>query len=259
MTLAGKSSDSKTTSFKNQVLSRVSVVFLVVSMAIFASPRMTLALTVPDGDGEAHIRGVFDEPIVWPIIPIHIAVLPDGRVMSYGSDENGNQTGQFNYGVWDPSEGTDIDAHTLLPNTTGTDIFCSAQSIIPSSGEMLITGGDTRIDGRRNHGVNDTAIFSTRSNGDTVIDDLRPENPMEFARWYPSLVTMPDGQLVVLGGRYFWDPSDSTNTIGADTPEIYTPGSGWRTLSTAADRFFLVDLVLPAVLPCTKRRNFRSP
>ncbi|MFZ1431632.1 MAG: hypothetical protein WAS21_33335, partial [Geminicoccaceae bacterium] len=41
----------------------------------------------------------------WPLIPIHAVLLPDGRVLSYGSNSDGAQTGQFLYDVWSPTQG----------------------------------------------------------------------------------------------------------------------------------------------------------
>ena len=53
-----------------------------------------------EADGNPYISGTFGPAFAWPIIPIHAVLLPDGRVMSYGTNQNGAQTGQFNYDVW---------------------------------------------------------------------------------------------------------------------------------------------------------------
>lgn len=54
---------------------------------------------------DAYLKGRFDPVVNWPLIPIHVVLLPDGRVLSYGTDGKGNQTGQFIYDVWDPEIG----------------------------------------------------------------------------------------------------------------------------------------------------------
>src|ERR1700731_1783542 len=46
--------------------------------------------TVPIGGGAG---GFFGPPFPWPIIPLHMALLPDGSVMSYGTDQQGRQGG----------------------------------------------------------------------------------------------------------------------------------------------------------------------
>ena len=107
---------------------------------------------VPIGGGAG---GFFGPAFPWPIIPIHMALLPGGRVLSYGTDQTGAQGAQLIYDVWNPSLGNGTNAHTTLPNGTKTDIFCGAQSLIaegpsvPTSPtrNMLITGGDSIVSG----------------------------------------------------------------------------------------------------------------
>ena len=42
-------------------------------------------------------------------MPIHAVLLPDGRVMSYGTRPNGTQTAYYEYDVWNPAAGTGTD------------------------------------------------------------------------------------------------------------------------------------------------------
>ena len=69
------------------------------------------------------IRGTFSPVGNWPLITVHTVMLPDGRILSYGSRTTGQQTGFFEYDVWDPTAGGVDAGHLLLPNQTGTDIF----------------------------------------------------------------------------------------------------------------------------------------
>src|SRR6476659_9580329 len=55
----------------------------------------------------------------WPLIPLHAILLPDGRVLSYGGNSGGQQTGRFIYDVWSPSQGMAADSHWTLRHTTG--------------------------------------------------------------------------------------------------------------------------------------------
>jgi len=170
---------------------------------------------------DTYIKGSFGPVVNWPLIPIHVALLPDGRVLSYGTDGQGNQTGLFTYDVWNPAAGTAASAHLTLPNTTGTDTFCSAQVVLPSSGAVLLTGGDKIVNGVRNYSVNDVNLFDYKSNA-----LYSAQQPMAFLRWYPTVVTTARGEVLVMGGRV--DPSTP-----APTPEVYTEGVGWRTLTSA--------------------------
>lgn len=56
--------------------------------------------------------------------PLQVVLLPDGRVMRYETDGQGNQTGQFTCDVWDPNQSAVAASQLTLPNTTGTEIFC---------------------------------------------------------------------------------------------------------------------------------------
>ena len=65
--------------------------------------------TDPEGDGEwSGVQSL-------GVIAIHSIVLPDGKVLSFGTNESGVQTGQFVYSLYDPETGVD----KILPNTTG--------------------------------------------------------------------------------------------------------------------------------------------
>ena len=152
----------------------------------------------------------------WPIIGVHSLLLPDGRILTYGTDQDGNQGAFKIYDVWDPVTNT----HDTLPNPTLVDEFCSAGLIIPTTGQVLIAGGDARPLGSVNKGIPNANIF------DPTTDTLTPTDPMAFARWYPTMITLDTGQLLVLGG-------EDLNGNGVTTPEIYTPGVGWRTLTGA--------------------------
>jgi Galactose oxidase-like, Early set domain/Bacterial Ig-like domain len=158
--------------------------------------------------------GVFS----WPLIGIQSLVTPDGKILSYGTDQAGLQGAYKIYDVWDPITNT----HNTLPNQTFTDEFCAAAQIIPQTGDVILTGGDARPLGSVNTGIADTNIFDYRTDSLTPI----PSGPMAFARWYPTLITLGTGQLLILGG------ADLSGT-GVGYPEIFTPGAGWRTLTGA--------------------------
>ena len=179
--------------------------------------------------GSVATLGIFGPAVPWPIIPLHMALLPDGRVLSYGTDQTGAQGAQLIYDVWDPKLGYGPNAHTILPNGTTTDIFCSAASLIGEglagptglTSDVLITGGDLTVNGVRNFSNNQVNVFNPGNN------TLTASGTMHFPRWYPSITTLRNGDKLVLGGRP--SPSDVGN-LGEPTPEVFNPGSGWRTL-----------------------------
>jgi Domain of unknown function (DUF1929) len=193
----------------------------------------TVARAVPKGGGAGGYffphRGV-DCPLTggpscaipWPIIPLHMALLPDGRVMSFGTDKSGAQGAQLWYDVWDPTLGNGATSHKTLSNTTQTDIFCSGASLL-GSGKLLITGGDLTVNGQRNYANNKVEVFSPKNN------TLTASGTMNFPRWYASDITLRNGDKLLLGGVFSWGAL--TPTPVEPTAEIYHQQTGvWRTL-----------------------------
>lgn len=175
---------------------------------------------VPAGAGpNAGTVGYFDQQVGWPFIGLHEILLPDGRVLNYGTDADAAghvRQDTFKYDIWDPKLGTSSAAHSLLPNVTNTDIFCSFQVMDWQTGEVLITGGDSGSASRNNAGVNATTIFSPTANA------IRSAGMMEYPRWYASVVQMPNGDMVTLGGYI--------NRVAATiVPEVYnsTANANW--------------------------------
>src|SRR5271165_3447900 len=183
--------------------------------------------TIPVGGPTANVTGVFGPVVSWPLIPLHAVLMPGGGVMSYGTDGSGNQGAQFIYDVWTPSSGTGTNAHQVLPNTTSTDIFCSGASVM-SNGIVLTTGGDLTVNGQRNFANNKTTLFNPSTN------TLSSSTPMQYPRWYPSLVALPNGQLAAFGGYQNVVPPLNDPVISAITPEIYNPATQvWTPLTGA--------------------------
>lgn len=206
-----------------EALGRVSAMAMTATLAVVSS--QALAQAVPKGTTTAAATGIFGPVVSWPIIPVHAALLPDGRVMSYGTDALGNQGAKFHYDIWDPRAGTGSESHLLLPNTTGTDIFCGAQTLVPSTGQLLLTGGDFTIDGQRNYGNPDINVFDYRTNELTS----NAQAGMLVPRWYPFVLTLSTGETLVLGG---WQ---NINRLVAAVPEVYTLEGKWRQLPGAVN------------------------
>lgn len=171
----------------------------------------------PVAGPSAHVGGSWAPPRAWPLIAIHAAVLPDGRLMSYGTDANGRQTGKFIYDVWDTSSARADQNHLTLPNQTSTDIFCSSQTVIPTTGQLLINGGDNWTgSGTTNTGNRDANLYSTAD------DSLSNAGRMNRARWYSAVTTLANGLQYVQGGNG-----------GTDRPEVRQADGTYRLLDTA--------------------------
>jgi len=182
--------------------------------------------------GDANLKGMWSPVAGWPLIAVHAVLMPDGRVLSYGTDGTGKQTGNFIYDVWDPEGGLN-GGHLTLPNTTATDIFCSSQLVLPDGAGVFIAGGDNWTGtGTTNTGNNNSNLFNFGAN------TLTRGNNMNRSRWYSSSTTLLSGESYVQGG-----------SGGTDFPEIRGSNGAFRLLSGAATGGF--DFMYP--------RNFIAP
>jgi large repetitive protein len=182
---------------------------------------------------QPNVDGLWSQVYNWPLIAVHAAMTPEGRVLTYGTKADGTQTGFFIYDLWDPSVGP-TGGHTTLDNRTATDIFCSSQVIMPQSGDILISGGDNWTgSGTTNTGNNNSNVFS--SSGNTL---TRSAVNMNRARWYSSSTVLVNGEVYIQGG-----------SGGADFPEVRQQNGSFRLLSAAGTSGF--DSNFP--------RNFLAP
>ncbi len=146
-------------------------------------------------------EGKWSEPFEWPVVAVHLHLLPDGDVLSWGKGGDPQ--------VWNPESGA------FRSVVSSTMLFCSGHSFLPD-GRLLVTGG--HLDDER--GLPDANIFDPVSETWTAVE------PMRRGRWYPTTTTMADGQVLTIAGR------DETSTP-VDIPEVWT-GTTWRLLTGAA-------------------------
>lgn len=197
---------------------------LVLVLSIFGITAPVLATS------DAHLKGQFGPLHDWPIIPIAMMLMPDGRIFAYGTDTDGEQGAKLHYVIWNPLAGTDASTFETLPNTTNTDIFCAAQALIPGSGDALLIGGDATVRGERNYGNNNVNIFNP--NTDALV---RQSQNMAFKRWYATAVTLANGEHAILGGRSnkYWIGTPTYSSI----PEVRAKNGNWRSLNSASSDF----------------------
>ncbi len=185
--------------------------------------------------------GAWSDVFSWPLIGLHTSLTSDGKILTFGTDLNGQQSGLHIYDVWDPVTNT----HTTLSHTTNSDLFCAVAMINSFTGQLLIAGGDGRPVGNYNDGIPDVNTFNPADLSLTQ----SATGPMAFSRWYASAVSLASGQIVMLGGRNDGTPA-SPGPVGpvpgvyySPYPEIYTSGYGFRTLTGAyIDTFNLASL-----------------
>lgn len=198
-----------------------------------AAPAFAL-LTPPAAPAAADV-GRWLAPFDGEVPAVNMAVLPDGRVLYYsgveadGSDDVTEATFFTStpmkslVRIWDPRTGV---VSTPSPEDGGGgDLFCSGTTIGPD-GRVLAAGGsewytlpDTGLPVK---GVKDTRFF------DADADEWSDGPSMAVRRWYPSVITLPDGRALVASGlKNLSDPSTHNSLV-----EVLDDGT-WVTLGTA--------------------------
>ncbi|MFT3733169.1 MAG: DUF1929 domain-containing protein [Hyphomicrobium sp.] len=155
----------------------------------------------------------------WPIVALHSVMTPDGKILTFGTDQQGQQGSHMLYDVWDPTTGV----HTTLNYTQATNIFCSCCVIDPITDKIVIAGGDASTEGHLNAGVPYVQMYDYQTN--QMVQDTSAT--LHYSRWYATTITLADGRIFLMGGI-------DGDYKGVATPEIYTSGVGWQTMPGAA-------------------------
>ena len=151
--------------------------------------------------------GSWGSVIPWPHVPVSAANLPDGRVITWASNERYSFPGgrpEFTFtGIWDPSDNS-----VLEIDHPSHDMFCAHQVML-ENGQVFVSGG-------RNSGNSPwTSVFDINTN------QWVPLNNMQRGRWYPTSLALADGTVFTAIG-----------SGGGNTGEVYDPNTGnWELLS----------------------------
>lgn len=155
-------------------------------------------------------------------VPVHINLLPNGKLLYWGRDKHPDTwdtAGSCNTYVWDPI--TKVRSGPIINGTT--NLFCSAHSFLPD-GRLLVAGGHNRyepVPDQEAIGETDINTFDYQTNTWTLSN-----SQMQQGRWYPSTVTLGNGDTGIFAGTY-WDCT-SFDTFGRPAvqrnlqPNIYT-------------------------------------
>lgn len=146
----------------------------------------------------------------WPrLVASHMAVLPDGRVFTFNSSDVPGTAETKDVYTWDPH------AETYHQFSNGSNnVFCSGHSFLPD-GRLVVAGGHIAT----GQGIKAVNFFDFRTSAWE-----RGAN-LDAGRWYPTVTTLGNGEVLVVAG---------TNEVGAQNsvPEIGN-GASWRLLGGA--------------------------
>ena len=171
--------------------------------------------------------GLWSSPFNWNVIAIHSSLLPDGRVLSFGSyaandiwkkdntkankkitlsdnfklhrDDGDHQWQHHNVqagvdmDIWDPTLGVGQESHKIFNRPLIWDAFCSIVRVM-NFNEVFILGGNKEPKDNGPDTQNATVIFDLKKNKFTRFANLN------FDRWYGSIVRLKNDKLLMLGG-----------------------------------------------------------
>ncbi|HEY9285229.1 MAG TPA: S-layer homology domain-containing protein [Pyrinomonadaceae bacterium] len=205
-------------------------------------------------------------------VPIHVSVLPDGRVLFWGRDKQDflKQDGvlvtedvrdRSMANVWSPHYGKDADGFIRV-NNSRTNLFCSGHSFL-QDGRLLVVGGQGGTTGVGNQRLfpnpptggnpcaagtaphpDDAHDKSIDSEGSAHInifdyrDNSWAEGPtMSSGRWYPYNLTLSNGEVFIVSGTAMLRSprcGDNLTTSPARVPVIFDLNGNLRHLSSTA-------------------------
>jgi hypothetical protein len=181
------------------------------------------------------VVGQWSAPYGWPDVAIHLHLLPksppmlpggSARLLTFADDDVPGV--KHRYGGFSKSFVIDIQAGggpltnsiVYVPNNV-TNLFCSGHTFLPD-GTLIVSGGHV-----------DENYFGS---GDINFFDYGPPyawrtlpNAMNAGRWYASMITLPNGEALMLSGTI------AGSTTGNPRPQVWktNDGGGLRDLSTA--------------------------
>ncbi|MBT8101519.1 MAG: tandem-95 repeat protein, partial [Gammaproteobacteria bacterium] len=169
----------------------------------------TDTITVTQATSQASVIGQWEPLQTLPWRPVHSIVLPTNEVMIYASTHIGRGPS-----LWDPSAGTLSPAPPF-----GYNAFCNAH-VSTADGRIFFSGGT--VDNLNNVGLTNADIY------DPVANTFSPVPDMNAGRWYPSMVTLGNGDIVTMSG-------DINPGVRNLIPEVWdASNNSWRDLSDAS-------------------------
>ena len=148
------------------------------------------------------------------IIAIHAALLSNGKIVYFSGDQH--DPGQFANTQFDHARLFDcgtLAVSSCTPASGISDLFCCGHAFLPD-GRLLIAGGTLRFDGFL--GSQKAWIFDFATSSFQVVAQ------MNHGRWYPTLVTLGNGQVVALSGI-----SEDPNNPDQDRDIEVFDGNAW--------------------------------
>ena len=162
--------------------------------------------------------GQWSAPVDWPLVAVHMSLLPTGKVLAFDAWEDAPNSEK----IWDPATGT----FQSVPY--GRNLFCAGHLQL-ADGRTFIAGGNVTA----NVGLADTTIFNSTNNSYFRGQD------MSVSRWYPTTTQLADGRVLTFAGDNIVQDRPGATPPFSDAsvdslPSIYNPTTNtWTDLTSA--------------------------
>ncbi len=191
------------------------------TVALFAFWAILVGATFPRHAAaqlsqDPSLVGQWNGPVKWPIVPVHMHVLPDGRVLAWQHHEPDTDTVKHvhadgtvhdtpNPHVWNVTTGAFLPVpipSNLISGGVRDTIFCAGHSFLPD-GRLFVTGGHKEGSKYDQDGSEQTHIFDWRTNS------WAPGPNANDGRWYPTNTPLGTGETLISSGNMRYTPMSS--------------------------------------------------
>ena len=174
------------------------------TLTMAGNRTVTASLSEPPGPEVTY--GRWDAAQSTTVLGMHLAQLPNGKAIMWGHLDEPH--------LWNgPGAGSVAIPNTTCDNLPSCELFCAGHAWLPD-GKLLVAGGHNEELGDL-HGITQASIFD----GST----WQRTGYMTHPRWYPTLVTLANGDVLAISGTKAPD-------VYARIPERYSGGT-WTQLT----------------------------
>ena len=174
---------------------------------------------VARSSGDPTVFGAWSPVYDVPCVAVHLHLLPSSdhhaaKLLMYGNENNPTTKQKADYTksfvVEIPTDATPLSSAIKVENFD-TNLFCSGHTFL-ADGRLITMGGHVL---QNYYGASDINIFDYRPSCRWQLQSAT----LNSGRWYPSLVTLPNGDALVLSGTM------AGSTQPNPLPQVWQTGS----------------------------------
>jgi Domain of unknown function (DUF1929) len=131
------------------------------------------------------------------VVAIHSALMPNGKVLVFGYKEAGHVWDEdTRWQLWDPATSAPSGPSSVM---NGWNAFCAGHSFL-GDGRLFTAGGFKAATDAQTSSADQIALTKGNANGSVAWTGSSSFGKMETLRWYPTVVTLANGDGLIIGG-----------------------------------------------------------